>query len=96
MIAFLLSFTALAQSNNDSTYCFTLNEVQHFLRTKVELTNALETNYLIVGKLGDAEEIILTQEIELEKKAKKLKRTRAIAGVGSGLALFFGLVVILK
>lgn len=91
-----MSFTALAQSNQDSTYIFTHLQVQHFLRTKVELTNALETNHLLVGKLGEAEDEIIKLDIELDKKAKKLKRTRAIAGASGGLAVLFGLVVILK
>ena len=96
MIAFCTSFTALSQTNQDSTFCFTHNQVQHFLRTKVELENALETNHLLVGRLGTAEDKIINQEIELDKKAKKLKRTRAIAGATSGLALLFGIIVILK
>jgi len=92
LIALLLSFSALSQ-NKDSTLCFTTDQVKTFLRTKVELQNALETNQVLYNRLVDSEEIQADQLNQLEKKAKKLKRTRAIAGTTGGLALLFGLLL---
>ena len=96
LIAYCTSFTALSQSNQDSTICFTTTQVKHFLRTAVELTNALETNELLVTQLGECQNREVELQLEIDKKQKKLKRTRWIAGGTGGLAVILGAIVIIK
>lgn len=89
LIAFCWTFTGLAQNKNDSIYSFTHNQVQHFLRVKVELDNALETNHLLVNRLAGCQNREAKLQAEVENKKKKLKRTRWIAGGSGALALLF-------
>ncbi len=94
LIVFCWNFTVLAQ--NDSTLCFTHSQVQNFLRTKVELENCLDSNHILEIRLGECEDRELKLSAEVEKKQKKLKRTRIIAGSTGGLAILFGLFAFLK
>jgi len=98
LIVYCSSFTASSQSS-DSLYCFSLQEVQHFLRTKAELEQCLESREIIIGRLEDQEqktekqaEALEDKNKELEKKTRKLRNNRIAAWSGGALSavlLFF-------
>lgn len=94
LIACYGSFTALAQK--DSTYCFTHNQVQQFLRTKVELINC-ENNYeIIVVKNQELKETNKQITQDLEDKKTRLKRTRKIMLGSWGVGALFVVLFLLK
>ena len=94
VILILCSLSFSVSSQNDSTKCFTLEQVKVFLITKVELNNCLERFDVVSTQKEELSQEISEIKEENTGLQKKVKRNRGIAiGTGGGLiallVLFF-------
>ena len=87
----------MALGQTDTTkICFTKSQVKTFLKTKVELLGCHQTNQILQIDISTANEKIIDLGAYIEKKNKRLKRTRIIAVGGIAGSILFALITFIK
>ena len=96
IVCFMFTIPNLVCSQTDSLKCFTIEQVKVFLTTKVELNNCHEQSVLLQNDIDTLQEEKVALIEDNERKQKRLKRTRWVAGGGIAGTILFALITFIK